>query len=180
MRLTRAKLLLKKSAFGRRDYFVIRLRHLLQQSPYVLFLTYDGDSSPKLGELRALAANYSVGVQLMFRRWASSVFTFKGSYLMPFHCRLVVLYSSHAQKLLKLSQDPSFPTLLRSLPFYAHSYGGLLSQQPYFSLLLENPVEDLLVFLYLLQYQLLPLISLTLSPLLPFFYFVAWRQISSI
>jgi len=68
MRLTRAKLFLKERPFGRRDYFVLQFRQLFAQSPEVLFLLYDGQSSSALSELRALAPHYGVKVHLLLRR----------------------------------------------------------------------------------------------------------------
>lgn len=164
MRLTRAKLFIRKSPFGCRDYFVLRLRHLFSQSPYVLYLSYDGLSSPPLNQLRALAVNYDVRVQLLLRRWASSIFLFTSPSRMPFECRLLVLHSADPKNLLALTQDSLFSSLVKGgLPFFAHSYGGLLSQQAFFPFLLEAHGERLLVFLLLLQYQLLPIIYLSLE-----------------
>lgn len=53
---------------GKRNYFILLFRYLLSQSSLVLFLSYDGDSSRKLNELRYLAANYQIRVHLLLKR----------------------------------------------------------------------------------------------------------------
>lgn len=68
MRITRARLFKKTLPYGKRNYFILLFRYLLNQSSLLLFLSYDGDSSSKLNELRILAANYQVTVHLLLRR----------------------------------------------------------------------------------------------------------------
>lgn len=54
--------------YGKRDYFVTLFRYLLSQPFLLLFLSYDGDSSQKLNELRYLAANHQVTVHLLLSK----------------------------------------------------------------------------------------------------------------
>jgi len=84
---------------------------------------------------------------------------------MPFGCRLVVLHSGYPRALARMVQDDAFAPLLPSLPFYALSHRGLLSQEPFFALLEEPKGERLVAFLLLLQYELLPLVTLIREPL---------------
>lgn len=164
MRITRARLFKKTLPYGKRNYFILLFRYLLNQSSLLLFLSYDGDSSSKLNELRILAANYQVTVHLLLRRWVSSIFSTSLPKVASLQCRLLLLSSDKEENLLRLSQKPQFSSLLEQFPFLALGYQGLLSQEPFFSLLLLPKGLPLLQLIEL-QKRRLPL--LWIFPLLP-------------
>jgi hypothetical protein len=157
MRVHRAKLFPKTAACGHRSYFILHFRYLLSQPTLLLFLSYDGDSSHKLNELRYLAANHQVRVHLLLRRWLSSIFSRDLPKVASLQCRLLLLSSDNNENLLTLSQKPQFSSLLEQFPFLALSQQGLFSQEAFFPLLARPKEWTLLHWLWLVQCRLPPL-----------------------